>query len=213
MNPGKLRQSRGAAGPSGAGQSAEGAGRRSVVVVVVPPPPQGPRRSLGGGAQCLRRASQRRQRPSTRRGAYLSASRRHPAAAPAPDLLSRSPSFPEASCAMALALAALAAVEPACGSGYQQVSGPRPAPPRPPPATRRPGFAGRAGPWLDPRAWACRGSGQRGGTSLTPVPWSGGARRLNSWRSRGRDQEASVFPSLSFGLMSLESQGAKKKFF
>mgnify|MGYP001121142752 CR=1 FL=1 len=30
---------------------------------------------------------------------------------------------------MALALAALAAVEPACGSGYQQVSGRGPAPP------------------------------------------------------------------------------------
>lgn len=57
----------------------------------------------------------------TRPGAYLSASRRPPAAALAPDQLSRSPSFPEARCAMALALAALAAVEPACGSGYQQL--------------------------------------------------------------------------------------------
>lgn len=63
---------------------------------------------------------------------------------------------------MALALAALAAVEPACGTGYQQVSRPGLAPPRLPPATRRQGFAGRAGPGPDLGAWACRGPGQPG---------------------------------------------------
>lgn len=137
---------RGAARSGQAGRGRERRGRSGAASSLSPPPPQGPRRNLGGGALCLRRASLRRQRPSRRRGAYLSASRRPPAAAPALVQLSRSPSFPEACCAMALALAALAAVEPACGTGYQQVSGPEPAPPS----------AGHSTPGLcrPHRAWA-----------------------------------------------------------
>lgn len=157
MTPGKLRRGRGARpGPAGRGRERRGRGS-AASSSSSPPPTQGPRRSLGGGAQCLRRASLRRQRPSTRRGAYLSASRRPPAAAPALVQLSRSPSFPEACCAMALALAALAAVEPACGTGYQQVSGPEPAPPS----------AGHSTPGLcrPHRAWA----GPRG-LGRTPGP-------------------------------------------
>lgn len=65
---------------------------------------------------------------------------------------------------MALALAALAAVEPACGTGYQQVSGPGPAPPSAGHST--PGLYRPRRAWAGPRA--CRGSGQPGGDLVNP---------------------------------------------
>lgn len=105
-----------------------------------------------------RRARQRRWPPRPTRGASPSASRRPQAAAPAHLQLARSPSFPAAGCAMALALAALAAVEPACGSRYQQVSSAQclPGPALP---------AGRFRPPLRPRLWPtrCRGLAGRAG--------------------------------------------------
>lgn len=105
-----------------------------------------------------RRAWQRRWPPRPTRGASPSASRRPQAAAPAHLQLARSPSFPAAGCAMALALAALAAVEPACGSRYQQVSSAQclPGPALP---------AGRFRPPLRPRLWTtrCRGLAGRAG--------------------------------------------------
>lgn len=100
---------------------------------------------------------------------------------------------------MALALAALAAVEPACGSRYQQVSSaeswPRPpasgpGPPTPDPAlpagrfrrlwpslwpTRRRGLAGRAGPGRAPR-WDSRPPRAR------PIPLRPGA-ALGRWKT------------------------------
>lgn len=137
-----------------------------------PPPPKGPCRSLRGccthsptRAACLKAAAATETHPR-RVSLGLSAP---PAAAPAPFQLARSSSlFPTAGCAMALALAALAAVEPACGSRYQQVSNaesrrgpqtPHPGPPSPRPLQATPTRpVASSTPWLGrPHgAWAGR---------------------------------------------------------
>lgn len=150
------------AGRGGAGRfglRAPGAGRRRRAG----PASSRPSRSLRGGARSPRRAAR------LAAAAIETHPRRDPRPPGAPGRrarvppLARPPSSPRR-CAMALALAALAAVEPTCGVGYQQVSGeeppagvpaPAPAPASLPAApglqpgpwpTRRRGLAGRAGP-------------------------------------------------------------------
>lgn len=104
-------------------QAGPGAGRRRSAVTSSPPPPRGPRRSVGGrgGAHSpsgAAGAESRGRRPPSEAPPGLPA---RPGRTPAALQPARSPRFPAAGRAMALALAALAAVEPACGSRYQQL--------------------------------------------------------------------------------------------
>lgn len=128
---------------SGAGQ------RRSVVVVVVPASSPG---AVSEPWRRLRSQPEESGLTGSGGGHRDPPEARLPRAPSAPlprrprpfSSLARSSSlFPAAGCAMALALAALAAVEPACGNGYQQVSneslpgpGPRTPIPWPCPARR-----------------------------------------------------------------------------
>ncbi|XP_048214192.1 NEDD4 family-interacting protein 1-like [Perognathus longimembris pacificus] len=105
-----------------------GTGRPTASWPWSPPPPQGPRWSLGGdGADDLRRASlslperRRPPRPHARRDPRGPRARPGRSAAPASLRPVPARSLPAAGCTVALALAALAEVEPAWGSRYQQL--------------------------------------------------------------------------------------------
>lgn len=182
---GEARPGRGARRESGAGRR-----RRRVVVV--------PASSPGAASEPQRRRSQPEESglPGSGGGhrdppeARPSRPPRSQAAVPASLELACSPFFFAASCAMALALAALAAVEPACGSRYQQVSGAESLPgPRTQGPARRPLQASPAQPVADAtprldrprRAWAGRARPGLGFEALAhPSATWGGTRAVEN---------------------------------